>query len=101
METNQFDFNWKYGEFEIRTTKSIGDGQPYVELVKWTRESSGRAYCFTLAYWYFHGNEPPELHFVGDRPFTEIAEIDIGQIWRQLWLAGEMFDDWYRKERDA
>ena len=97
-----FEFNWQYKDFEIRTKRYYDrDGKemgfPYVELIKWYMYK-GRRTCFTLAY--FHeDDEGFELHFVGDRPFEEIAEIDISPIWKQLWLAGEMLQDAWRKER--
>lgn len=92
-----FSFSWTYKDFEIRTTANTVSDRPYVELVKWYYDRSGRRCCYTLAYWAIDENGA-ELRFVGDRPFRDIADIDIGCIWKQLWLAGDMFNDWLVKE---
>lgn len=93
-----YEFNWKFGEFEIRTTHRIlGNDEPYIELIKWDDDDKGRRFCFTLAYFHIDKDGYPELHFVGDRPFQEIADIDIGKIWKQLWYAQEMLQDAERK----
>ena len=80
------ELGWKKGDLEVRTTTSVM-GEPYVELVKWNVDEYGRRYCFSLAY--FHKNKEGDvsLHFVGDRPFREIAEIDINDVWKELWLS--------------
>lgn len=93
-----FSFNWKYNDFEIRSSDPINKtGFPYIELVKW-REENNRKHCFTLAL-YNWDDEGGALQFIGNRPFLEIAEIDIQPIWKQLWLACEMLKDYYEKER--
>ena len=85
-----FSFNWKFKDFEIKTT---GDDHPYVELVKWYETQNGRRFCYTLAYWHRDNDGNYELHFVCDRPFEEIADLDIGEIWKQLWLAQQLLED--------
>lgn len=96
---NPFSFNWKYKEFEIRTTNMNGIA-PYVELIKYrSSDDKTSPYCYTLAYYQWN-EEGGELIFVGDRPFEDIAEIDIQPIWKQLWLACKMFKDWVEKEED-
>ena len=94
---NSFEFHWKYKDFEIRSLYSYATGLPYVELIKWNNEAEP-PYCYTLAY-YRWNSEGGELHFVGNRPFRELAEVDLTPIWKQLWLACEMLVDWYEKER--
>ena len=95
-----FDFNWKYKDFEIRTTHTYGKNpKPYLELVKW-EEHDGKRTCFTLAYWYGDKDGDYELHFVCNRPLTYIAEVDLSPIWKQLFLAQEMFEDAESKERE-
>lgn len=89
-----FEFDWKFQDFEIRTTK--GNGHPYVELVKWY-DYKGRRVCFTLAYWYRDKDGGYCLHFVGDRPLEYIAEIDVSVIWKQLFLAQKMYEDAEKK----
>ena len=95
-----FEFSWKFKDFEIRTIKSNVDNHPYIELVQWNQNDSGRRSCFVLAYFRRDKDGSYELHFVGDRPLRYIAEIDIGEIWNQLWLAQQMFEDAERKLRD-
>lgn len=92
-----FDFNWKFQDFEIRTVHH--NKKEYIELVKWD-ESCGKPYCFTLAYWTHDNDGDYSLRFVGDRPWTEIAEIDISVIWKQLFLAQQMFEDAMSKLSD-
>jgi len=94
-----FQFSWKYADFEIRTSNGVRNGLPYVELVKYYTDDDGRRLCFTLAYWHISDSGDVKLYFVGDRPFEEIADIDIGRIWKQLWHAGAMFQDWANKEQ--
>lgn len=94
-----FDFNWKHKDFEIKTTHTFGSvNDPYIELIKWCNKNDKR-YCFTLAY-YRWNDDGGELIFVGNRPFEEIAEIDVQPIWKQLWLACKMLQDIYEKERN-
>ena len=95
-----FEFNWKFKDYEIRTTHSYGEKPvPYLELVKWYWHNN-RQYCYTLAYWYKNQDDGYELHFVGDRPLSDIGELDIGTIWRQLYLAQQMFEDAEMKSRE-
>lgn len=98
MANTEFEFTWKYGDFEIRTTRALSEGHaPYVELVKWEEGHNGKRSCFTLAY-YRWDDEGGELSFVGERPFEEISEIDISPVWKQLCLACQMLKDWCDKE---
>ena len=78
--------NWTKGDLEVRTTTSV-NGEPYVEVVKWQVDESGRRYCFVLAYFHKNIEGNVSLNFVGDRPFREIAEIDINEVWKELWLS--------------
>lgn len=88
-----FEFNWKYKDFEIRTTHTCGKVQkPYLELIKWS-ESEGKRYCWTLAYWYRDKDDDWELRFVCNRPLEEISDVDVSPIWRQLFLAQQMLED--------
>ena len=97
-----FDFNWKFKDFEIRTTRTYGKEEvPYVELIKHDRDDNGREYFFTLAYWHRVNDGYWELRFVCDRPLEYIADIDIGVIWKQLYLAQQMFEDAERKSEEC
>lgn len=96
-----FEFTWKYKDFEIRTTHTYGKVQkPYLELIKWS-ESEGKRYCWTLAYWYRDKGDDWELHFVCNRPLEEISDVDVSPIWRQLFLAQQMLEDAERRDEDA
>lgn len=87
--------NWSKGDFEVRTVTSIShkDNEPYVELVKWNTDSDGRRWCYTLAYFSKSREGNVSLHFVGDRPFKDLAEIDINSVWKQLFLSQMMLED--------
>jgi len=87
-----FEFNWKYKDFEIRTSNILLSNLPYMELVKWKTDNAGKSFCYTLAY-YRWDKEGGELHFVCNRPFRDIAELDLTPIWKQLWLACDMLLD--------
>lgn len=93
----KFEFSWKFGAFEIRTTESLASGMPYIELVKWLNEdtSTGR-YCYTLAY-YKWDSEGGDWVFVGTRPFDDISGAQIAEIWDQMGTITRMFVDWYIK----
>ena len=85
------DINWRKGNIEVRTVNNFKE-TPYVELVKWNEKEDGRATCFTLAYFHKDSDGYVSLHFVGDRPFREIAEIDVNNVWKQLWLTCMMLE---------
>ena len=86
------DLNWKKGDFEVRTTTDF-NGDNYTELIKWKEDSSGRKFCFTLAYFHKNSDGNVSLNFVDDRPFTELAEIDINEIWKELFLTQLMLEE--------
>lgn len=95
-----FEFNWKFKDFEIRTTHTYGEVQtPYLELVKWY-EYDGKRSCFTLADWNRDREGNWELRFVGNRPLEYIAEIDLSPIWKQLFLAQKMLEDAEAKSQE-
>ena len=85
--------NWTKGDFEVRSVTSVRTNEPYVELVKWNTDSEGRRWCFTLAYFTKSREGNVSLNFVNDRPFKELAEIDINSIWKQLFLSQMMLED--------
>ena len=85
--------NWTKGDFEVRTTQSLATNEPYVELVKWNRDSNGRRCCYTLAYFTKSSEGNVSLNFVCDRPFKELSEIDIQSIWKELFLSQMMLED--------
>lgn len=81
---------WTKGNIECRTSNGRGTNEPYVELVKWNTDEDGKRWCFVLAYFKKNKEGDVTLHFVGDRPFTEIAEIDINDVWKEMWLTAEL-----------
>lgn len=87
------EINWKKGDFEVRTTADFGNGEPYTELIKWNTDSEGRRWCFTLAYFKKSNEGNVSLNFVADRPFKELAEIDINEIWKELFLTQLMLEE--------
>lgn len=98
---DMFDLNWKFKDFEIRTTHVCGKEEiPYLELIKHDRDDNGRDYAFTLGYWHEDEDGDYVLRFVCERPLEYIADIDIGAIWKQLYLAQQMFEDARRKSED-
>ncbi len=94
-EMNPFEFRWSYKDFVICSMQGR-DGLPYLELTAKCPDGDAR---FVLAY-YRWDKEGGELRFVGNRPLEHIAEIDVTPIWKQLWLACQMLQDWYFKEYD-
>jgi len=85
------EVNWKKGEFEVRTTRDI-KGEPKAELVKWDTTQAGKEYCFVLAYFHRDSDGYYNLIFVGDRPFRYLADIDIADIWRELFMTQLMLN---------
>lgn len=83
--------NWKKGDLEIRTMEN-DKPYPYVELVKWDTTDSGRRYCYTVAYFRRDSDGYYSLNFVGDRPFTDIAELDVQSVWKELFLTQLMLN---------
>lgn len=93
-----FNFDWKYKEFEIRTKTPQHCGVPllpYVELIKWINPE--KTEHIVLAH-YKLTSEGGEWCFAGQRPFHELRKTDITPIWKQLWICAELFDDWIEKE---
>ena len=92
-----FSFSWKYKDFEIRTSNYFNNSVPQVELVKWF--DSEHTQCFVLAT-YHCTRDGGDWKFVGARPFEEIMKTDVSEIWKQLWLCSQLFDDWAEKENE-
>ena len=94
---NPFSFSWRYKDFEIRTSNYFDNTVPQVELVRW-KEKEHRN-CTVLAI--YHSKEDGgDWRFVGTRPFEEIKETDVSEIWKQLWICAQLFEDWIEKERN-
>ena len=70
------ELNWRKGDFEVRTVRNM-EGNPYTELVKWNEDSNGRRWCYVLAYFTKSREGNVSLNFVCDRPFRDLAEVNI------------------------
>lgn len=99
-----FEFRWRFHDYEIRTVREQFDNQNGyfnlkskvrenipLELVKWEGSS-----CYVIA-WFCreeHG-DGYELHSVGNRLF-HVESGEIAEIWDQLKAGQEMLDkyDW-------
>lgn len=77
------DINIKYKNYEFRSVnaKLIRDWKlETVELVKWNKD-----HCFTLLYWKKE-KKGFNITFIGERPFENIKEKDVMEIWRIMSL---------------
>lgn len=88
----EYDFNWKYKDYELRFTTTEN---PYIELVKWKNNSIGGRYCFTLVYW-VKSDEGYDLKFVSDRPFNHIDDSDVNIVWKAMKVAQGVLDNMYK-----
>lgn len=85
--------NWKKGDLEIRTIeKGIDRTYPYVELIKWNSTDGEKRWCYVVAYFRRDSDGYYNLIFVGDRPFTDIAELDVQEVWKELFLTQLMLN---------
>ena len=97
MGNKPFRFEWEYADFGVRSTTSF-DMEPYIELVKYYKEKSGRRTCYTIAYW-TKDDEGWNLRFVGDR-MLELSKMHIEKVWPQLCAAQIMLQAWYEDQED-
>ncbi len=91
----EFDFNWKYKDYELRMTKPLSSSEKYLELVKW-QKYNGKLACFTLAF-FKEDSEGYFLKFVGSRPFQHIEEEDLEIVWKALEMADNTLNEYYWK----
>lgn len=99
-KTNKpFEFHWEYADFGVRTAHRGLDDSPYVELVHYYYDkSSGRRYCYTIAYW-TKDDEGWDLRFVGDR-MLELSQLHIEKVWPQLCAAQIALQAWYQDQEE-
>ena len=104
MENRNFNFEWEFENFRLRSLHEIRDdlSSPLdkhmpVELVKFTDEK--HEHMYTVAYFMPTG-EGYSLKFVGSRPFEDISAEEIGTIWRQLQAAQKMLDAYHEACKD-
>jgi hypothetical protein len=101
------DFSWNFqskqtgNAFAIRTVHKIGSPEISkklpIELVKYLNEE--KTSCYLIAYFRL-SNDGYELHFAGDRPFTDILPEEIGSIWVQLGAAQKMLNAYFEAVGD-
>lgn len=107
MKNSNFDFSWRFGDYEIRTIHEKYDNanrcfdkkSPIrkdcpIELVKWQNNFSS---CYVVA-WFRKDDEGYEFLSVGNRLFDEIDEYEVAKIWAQLKAAAKMLDEYYKAE---
>lgn len=99
-----FEFKWRFHDYEIRTVREKYDNENHcfdlksnvkesipLELVKWDGSS-----CYTIA-WFCRKEKGNgyELHSIGNRLF-DVDSNEIAEIWIQLKAGQEMLDkyDW-------
>ncbi len=99
-----FNFSWKFKNFEIRTVhdgtdkKNLPLRKEYpVELVKYFDERHDS--CYVVAMFKLE-DEGYELHFVGNRPMKDIEPEEMCSIWRQLQAAQKMLDAYFKACKD-
>jgi len=101
---NSFNFNWKFGHFQITTVHEKYDDKNHcydvespirkncpIELLKWSEDFD---YCWVVA-WFRKTDEGYEFLSIGSRLFDEISEDEISEIWRQLKAASKILNEYY------
>lgn len=96
------EFQWKYKDYELHACPkrlarfSEDEKNVTIDLVKWF-EHNGRRCCYSLAY-FIRKEEGYDLRFVGGRPFDDIAEEDVLEVWDALKTAQAVLDAFFRNE---
>ena len=99
------EFSFKYKDYELRACPkhlvrlSPEEKNETIDFVKWEIDSTGRKYCFSLAY-LERDSVGYKLYFVGSRPFEYIADEDLKILWRALKYAQEILDEFFNEEDD-
>lgn len=107
MATRNFEFNWEFRNFAIRTIRQdhkdknspLRKNCP-IELIKYFDDTHKS--CYVVAYFELD-DEGYELHFVGGRPMKDIEPEEMRSIWAQLQAAQKMLDAFFeacQKEED-
>lgn len=102
MTEQKLDFNWSYKDYSLHAcpkglTRFDNEPNETIDLVKWTTDSDGKRYCYSLAYWR-KDSEGYYLHFVGNRPFKNIDPEDVEIVWKALGIAQKVLDGWFELE---
>lgn len=96
------DLAIKYNSFEIRACdEHLGccdkSKNSTLEVVKWNKNSDGKDYCFTIAF-FKRCSEGYELKFVGDRPFRHIPINELISLWNILKFCQSILNDYFESE---
>jgi hypothetical protein len=95
----EFNFNWKYKDYELRMTTSLHNSKKYLELVKW-HDYKGKDSCYTLAY-FTEDSAGYELKFAGSRPFEDIEDEDVMTVWHALQIADTALNSYWKHFRNV
>ena len=103
----KLEFSRKIGNIELRacpaTLARLRDDDPNVtiDIVMWQKDSHGKPYCFSIAYWRRY-DEGYELKFVWGRPFLYVDDSRVPELWEAMKEAQNVLDAWFDgKEEDA
>lgn len=99
MENRNFEFNWEFKNFCIRTVNQdwkdknspLRKNCP-IELIKYFDDKHKS--CYVVAYFQLD-EEGYDLHFVGNRPMKDICPEEMSSIWAQLQAAQKMLDAYF------
>ena len=104
----QFDFNWEFGNFKIRSVHESWDGvnccydktTPIrkncpIELVKYyDHNGEPHSSCYVVALFELD-DEGYSLRSIGNRMFEDIDAEEIADVWKQLQAAQTMLDVYF------
>lgn len=96
----KLEFNRKIGNIELRACPAslarLRDDDPNVtiDIVMWHKDSKGKPYCFSIAYWR-REDEGYKLKFVGARPFLYVDDSRVPELWEAMQEAQVVLDAWF------
>ena len=96
----KLEFSRKIGNIELRacplTLARLNDDDPNttIDIVMWQKDSKGKPYCFSIAYWK-RDKEGYYLHFVGARPFLYVDDSRVPELWKAMQEAQKVLDAWF------
>lgn len=104
-KSSKLEFSRKIGNIELRacptTLARLHDDDPNetIDIVMWQKDSHGKPYCFSIAYWK-RDDEGYELKFVGARPFLYVDDSRIPELWEAMKEAQNVLDAWFDEMED-
>ena len=96
----KLEFNRVLGKIELRACpvalENPCKGKPNntIDVVMWCKDSDGKPYCISLAY-FVRDNNGYYLKFVGARPFIFLAAERVPELWEALQDAQKVLDGWF------